>query len=653
MRSATLTQAPVKLDLSVVVTANAERERPMLAVAELPKEPSYEDGGMVVGRPVQKQVLFERVLRAPVASLVDTGTGVEPLAVESSPEAVPAPKKSSILTRQTLFSGLLQNAYGLGPGDSEARSFILCEGSQEMPGDRSLVVRGKTEVTVFGHDKTYAEKGLASPSASASEPEPQPQRGSGSQPGIESEPEVEPEDLVLLPESPVFTASVLETMLAQARSKKTGFTRRGGAAAPLSVLPATPVFGQSRTTSPEGVATISLNDRFRAIDLSLVGRLGWGTSITVPEGVPWIASVDLDHSSDSQKPKLSRMESPASVSASTPTVSFAHTLVEPILTPSQVAPPVLALSKARPRVEAIPLRDTPVQGPPSPEASVVASPVLALSEEHSFEKSMPVQDAGVETPSISVQGVAVGGPSPPSLASQAAFPALELSEAYSFERSNPSPDDAKESVSLLTMPSVVSPALLSVEHAASEVSTASPSSKTSVVVTVPERALSGDQGGAEGRSQPLTLSPDIPLVRRAETKSQESKEEHPQRPLVTLDVPVQGLGTGVAYALGDAVGLVVGSSKVVATKIASKVKKAKREKKPSKVPVQKNRRKSLSVRTPSELSAYMGGRVVHGIEGVFSGGGMVLRGGKEVFLGTVGCLSSAAGGLAHALRTRR
>ena len=114
-------------------------------------------------------------------------------------------------------------------------------------------------------------------------------------------------------------------------------------------------------------------------------------------------------------------------------------------------------------------------------------------------------------------------------------------------------------------------------------------------------------------------------------------------PETGISVPVQTLSTGIAYALGDAVGLVVSTGKKVSTTLTSGARGVRAH------------RGSLSPQPSGTshaapgLSARMGGRVVHGVKGVLSGSGMVLYGGKELVVGAVGCVAGTAGSLGHAL----
>ena len=153
--------------------------------------------------------------------------------------------------------------------------------------------------------------------------------------------------------------------------------------------------------------------------------------------------------------------------------------------------------------------------------------------------------------------------------------------------------------------------------------------------------------------QPLTTStilmhaPEQTALVSCEETGQSLEESWPTQ-TQTVNVPVQGLAIGVVYALGDAIGLVVKAGKSITVKVTNR---ENNRQPPRQITAQTTTLRPP--RSPAELPAYMGGRVFHGIKGVVSGGGLILRGGKEVVVGSVGCLAGAAGHLTHELLAQR
>ena len=119
-------------------------------------------------------------------------------------------------------------------------------------------------------------------------------------------------------------------------------------------------------------------------------------------------------------------------------------------------------------------------------------------------------------------------------------------------------------------------------------------------------------------------------------------------------VPVEGLGLGIANLLGDAVGTVVRTGrKGVGTLTGigrrrpaeSHVAREAMRLPPLEAPV-RARVQALALPpgpTPFESSALMGGRVVHGAQGIVSGTGSILVGGRDIVVGAVGCVTGAVG----------
>ncbi len=115
-----------------------------------------------------------------------------------------------------------------------------------------------------------------------------------------------------------------------------------------------------------------------------------------------------------------------------------------------------------------------------------------------------------------------------------------------------------------------------------------------------------------------------------------------------IATPVESLGVGIFNLLGDAVGMVVHAGR----RAAPKKRTAPAVKTPP-VPKPVPARKKPATRTPTEFTARMGGRVAHGVKGVFTGAGSILVGGKEIVIGTVGCVTSTVDFFNEALFRKR
>ena len=132
-------------------------------------------------------------------------------------------------------------------------------------------------------------------------------------------------------------------------------------------------------------------------------------------------------------------------------------------------------------------------------------------------------------------------------------------------------------------------------------------------------------------------------------------------------VPVENLTAGIFNALGDAVGSVVnpsprgGEPRPTGASQGRKVAK-KSQGMPMAAPVverimmgqaatsaQKKNFHSTLMHSPHEFSARMGGRVVGGVRGVFSGAESVAVGGKDIVLGVMGCVTGVVGCLTEAV----
>ena len=126
-------------------------------------------------------------------------------------------------------------------------------------------------------------------------------------------------------------------------------------------------------------------------------------------------------------------------------------------------------------------------------------------------------------------------------------------------------------------------------------------------------------------------------------------------------VPVESLTSGIFNALGDAVGSVVHKNRVVPTKKQENKRGLEPRGMPMAAPVverivgrtsavaQKKNSRSTLTHSPHEYSARMGGRVVGGVRGVFSGAGSILIGGKDLVFGVVGCVTGTVGCLTEAV----
>jgi hypothetical protein len=96
------------------------------------------------------------------------------------------------------------------------------------------------------------------------------------------------------------------------------------------------------------------------------------------------------------------------------------------------------------------------------------------------------------------------------------------------------------------------------------------------------------------------------------------------------EVPVEGLGAGVAHLLGDAVGGVVNAGKAIGG-IGRKKGKT----------VRKKSRKNASNNASNNASRLRSITVRGGVKNIFSGAGLIVKGGAGIVVGSLGCLGGA------------
>ena len=244
--SATVAQEPVRVDVSVMVSAKPGEGRPTLAVSELPEEADTVDQSGTGKKNIHKRVMFEGMLRLPVTTNKKPSTGADVHTMD-------IPRPNRLLTRQSLFDVLVQGSYGVHPEHPEGldkTTRIAHEVPVEDQDQRALMLRETTDITVFDEDKT----------------EPQ------------AIPSQESAESFMVSFNP-FSPSVVEALLAESTHKKTRFGKRSMEDS-VGILPNTPIVPDSEQADSE------------ALDLSVIKLFGGEKGVVVPDDVPWLLPLE-------------------------------------------------------------------------------------------------------------------------------------------------------------------------------------------------------------------------------------------------------------------------------------------------------------------------------------------------------------------------